>query len=382
MDDMKLVVQTQLLPDATQAAKLKAIVERFNATANVVAGVAFEQRTANVFELRRLCYAEVRERFGLSSQMAQLAIKAARDAYCRDKSIRPRFRKHAAIAYDQRTMSFKGIDRVSLLTLEGRVVVPFILGKYQADRMTLKKGQSDLVLRKDGKWFLIVTVDVPDGALVPATDFIGVDLGIANLVTDSDGGHHSGKPVETVRRKHNLQRKRLQRKGTKGAKKKLKRTAAKESRFRRHENHCIAKTIVQAAKRTGRGIALEDLTGIRERVTARGGDARNRLGGWGFAQLGGFIGYKAQAAGVPVVHVDPRYTSQTCAQCGHRERSNRKSQSEFRCQACGHEAHADVNAARNVRYAALVQAGALAVPCNAATGLDSPSGLSRKAAGL
>jgi IS605 OrfB family transposase len=239
-------------------------------------------------------------------------------------------------------MSFKGLDRVSLLTLEGRVVVPFILGSYQREGMSLPRGQSDLVLRQDGKWFLIVTVDVPDTAPVPVTDFLGVDLGIANVATDSDGTKHSGKPVEDVRRKHNLQRKRLQKKGTKGAKKKLKRVSQKEARFRRHENHRISKAIVAKAEGTGRGIALEDLQGIRDRVTVRGGEARNRLSSWAFAQLGAFIGYKARRAGVPVVSVDPRYTSQTCPECGHRARANRKSQAEFRCQACGHEQHADV----------------------------------------
>jgi putative transposase len=240
--------------------------------------------------------------------------------------------------------------------------------------MKLRKGQSDLVLRKDGKWFLLVTVDVPETAPIPATNFLGVDLGIANIATDSDGTKHSGKAVEDVRRKHNLQRKRLGKRNTKGAKKKLKRIAAKESRFRRHENHCISKTIVETARRTGRGIALEDLKGIRERVTARGGDAKNRLSGWAFGQLYAFLSYKAQLAGVPVVTVDPRNTSRTCAVCGHCEKANRKSQAEFRCKACGHESHADVNAARVIR--------ALAVSCNAAIGLDSPRGLSRKAAGL
>jgi putative transposase len=242
---------------------------------------------------------------------------------------------------------------VSLLTLEGRILLPFILGSYQREGLALRKGQSDLVLRKDGKWFLLVSVDVPEGTPTPATDFIGVDLGIANLATDSDGAQYSGKPVDDVRKRYNLQRKRLQRKGTKGGKNKLKRTAAKESRFRRHENHCISKQIVQTAKRTDRGIALEDLKGFRERATARGGDARNRLSGWSFHQLFAFLDYKGTWNGVPIVQVDPAYTSRTCSECGHRERSNRKSQSEFQCMACGHESHADVNAARNLRLRAL-----------------------------
>jgi putative transposase len=360
---MKLAVQLQLLPDAEQAKSLRAIVERFNEAANWVAAECFAREEANQFAVRKFAYREVRERFGMSSQMAQLAIKNVCDAYKRDKTKRVRVRKHAAIVYDQRTMSFKGIDRVSLLTLSGRTVVPFVLGKYQAERFTHAKGQADLVLRKDGKWFLLVTVDVPDGAPVPATDFIGVDFGIARIATTSDGETFSGTAVEAVRRKHNLQRKRLGRRNTKGAKKKLKRVAGKETRFRRHENHLISKRIVETARRTGRGIALEDLRGIRERTRARGGDARNRLSGWSFGQLFADVSYKAQLAGVPVVTVDPRNTSRTCAVCGHCEKANRKSQSEFSCRSCGHRADADVNAALNLK--ALAER-------NAATGLAGP----------
>ena len=224
------------------------------------------------------------------------------------------------------------------------------MGKYQTDRFSLKKGQSDLVLRKDGKWFLTVTVDVPSKRTpISATDFLGVDLGIARIATDSDGNAYSGKPIDDVRRKHNLQRKRLGKRNTKGAKKKLKRVAGKEARYRKHVNHVISKSIVQSAERTGRGIALEDLTHIRARVTARGGEARNRLSGWSFAELGSFVAYKSQLAGVPVVYVDPRNTSRMCAECGHVDKANRKSQAEFSCKACGHEANADQNAARNIR---------------------------------
>jgi putative transposase len=350
---MNLTVQIQLIPDTDADAKLRTVMERFNAACNWIAGECFARQEASVFEVRKFAYHEVRARFGLSSQMTQLAIKAVCDVDKRDKSIRPAFHKHAAIPYDARTMSFKGIDRVSLLTLEGRVLVPFILGVYQAERIALPKGQCRLVLRRDGKWFLIVTVDVPVEAPIPATDFIGVDLGIANIATDSDGKQHSGADVEKVRKKHNLQRKRLARKGTKDAHRKMRRIGKKEARFHRHQNHVISKQIVQTAQRTGCGIALENLKGIGKRVTARGGDAKNRLGSWGFAQLGGFIVYKARLAGVPVEFVNPRSTSQTCAECGDRRKSNRRSQAEFVCKACGHQAHADRNAARNIRALAL-----------------------------
>jgi IS605 OrfB family transposase len=359
---MKLTLQTQLLPEQDHASRLKATVERFNEAADWLAGKAFEARVGNKIVLQRMHYAELRERFGISAQTAVRCIAQVCEAYRRDKTKRPRFRKHAAMPFDQRMMSFKGDDRVSILTLDGRIVVPFVMGKRQAEKFPHAKGQADLVLREDGKWFLLVTVNLPEGPPTPTTDFIGVDLGIANIASDSDGNTHSGADVEKVRRKHNLQRKRLQRKGTRGAKKKLKRIARKEARFRKHENHVISKAIVENARGTGRGIALEDLKGIRDRITARGSDARNRLSGWSFGQLYAFLSYKAELAGVPVVTVDSRNTSRTCSECGHCEKANRKNRSEFRCKACGHESHADVNAALNIR--------ALAA-CKTATELDS-----------
>lgn len=260
---MKLTVQIQLMPERDHAERLRETVERFNEAANWLAGIAFERKTSNKILLQRIAYAELREQFGLSAQMAVRCIAQVCEAYKRDRSIRPVFRKHAAMPFDQRMMSFKGVDRVSLLTLGGRILVPMLIGKYQAERIGYPKGQADVVRRNDGKWFLLVTVDVPSGTKAPTTDFVGVDLGIANIATDSDGEEHSGKDVERTRKKHNLQRKRLQRKNTKGAKKKLKRLARKESRFRRHENHRISKAIVAKAKGTDRGIALEDLKGIR-----------------------------------------------------------------------------------------------------------------------
>jgi IS605 OrfB family transposase len=351
---MKLTVRIRLMPDVVQAERLKAMTERFNAAADWIAGELFARKVSNKIEAQRLLYHEVRRRFGLSAQTAILCIHRACEAYKRDRSKRPGFRKDAGITYDVRTMSFKGIDKVSLLGLEGRLVVPMLVTGYQAERLGYPKGQCDLI-RRDGKWYLSVTVDVPECLPLDPADFIGVDLGIANIAVDSDGNAHSGEDVERIRRKHNLQRQRLCRRGTKGARKKIKRMRDKEARFRRHQNHVISKRIVESARRTGRGIALEDLEGMRERVTAKGGDARNRLSGWALAQLGSFLGYKAQLAGVPVLYVDPRDTSRTCAECGHCEKANRKSQGEFSCQACGHQAHADANAARNIRARALAK---------------------------
>lgn len=353
---MQLTIQLHLQPDPKTAISLVEMMERFNEAANWIAARLFEEKLANKVDAQKLLYREARSRFDLSAQTAILCIHRVCEAYKRDRTIQPVFRPHSAITYDCRCMSFKGLSLVSLLVLTGRVLVPFIMGKYQEERFCHAKKQADLVLREDGKWFLLVSVVVPDGAPVPVTDFIGIDLGVVNIATDSDGKAYSGKAVDDVRRKHNLQRKRLQHKGTKGARKKLKRIAGKEARFRKHTSHVISKVIVEAAKRTGRGIALENLTHIRDRITARGGEARNRLGGWAFFQVRSFIGYKSILAGIPVVNVDPRNTSRTCSECGHCEKANRKSQDRFSCKACGFSCNADWNAAKNIRF--LAQAAA------------------------
>jgi putative transposase len=263
----------------------------------------------------------------------------------------PVFRPRGAITYDERILAFKGPDRVSLWAFGGRMVVPLAYGEYQAERFDRLKGQVDLVYR-DGECFLYATADMPEDVPIEVRDFLGVDLGLVNIATDSDGETFSGEPVERVRRRHHRNRMRAQRKGTKGAKKRLKRLSRREARFRRHVNHGISKALVAKAKGTDRGIALEDLKGIRERTTVRAG-RRSRHSGWAFGQLRSFVEYKAVLAGLPVVAVDPRDTSRACSECGHCEKANRKNRAEFECRHCGYSTDADLNAARNLRVRGL-----------------------------
>ena len=121
----------------------------------------------------------------------------------------------------------------------------------------------------------------------------------------------------------------------------------------RDVNHCISKTLVGKAKDTRRGIKLEDLSGIRRRVTVRKAQ-RSDLHSWAFRQLRTFVGYKAALAGVPVVLVDPRNTSRECSRCGHIDKRNRPTRDDFRCVSCTHTEGADTNAARNISRRAAV----------------------------
>lgn len=344
---MKLTLQLQILPDAEQRQRLLATMERVNEAATFAAQCGFKAKVFSQPSVHKLAYAEIRSRYGLSAQMAVRAIGKAVECFSRDKTKCPVFRKHSAITYDERIMGFKGLDRVSLWALpEKRVIVPLVYGEYQKQRFDRIKGQADLVYRK-GRLYLYCTVDLPDRAPVQPADFLGVDLGVANIASDSDGKRHSGSQIKSVRHRHRRLRTKLQKKQTRAAKRRLKKLAGKERRFATHVNHCISKQIVAKAERTERGIAVEDLNGIRGRVTALR-KQRAVLHSWAFSQLRLFLEYKARLAGVLLVTVDPRNTSRTCAECGHCAKENRRSQDKFRCRSCNHEANADTNAAVNI----------------------------------
>ena len=347
---MNTTLIVKLAPTPEQHVALLATMERFNEACNYVADVAFEQKSANKFALQKLVYQTLRERFGLSSQMAVRVVGKVTEAYKRDKTKRVQFRKHGAIVYDQRILSWKGLDRVSILALSGRLLIPVIMGEYQAQRLRRVRGQADLILR-DGVFYLGVVVDVPEGTPVNPDGWLGVDLGIVNIASDSDGDVYSGAALNGIRARHARLRAKLQRKGTKSAKRLLKKRRRKESRFARHVNHVISKRVVTKALDTSRGIALEDLTGIRERTTVKRAQRRTHHS-WAFYQLRTFIQYKAQLRGVRVLLVDPRNTSRTCPVCGCIDKANRRTQSQFLCVSCGFAGLADHIAARNIAFRA------------------------------
>ncbi|MCC5476640.1 transposase [Streptomyces sp. JA03] len=396
---MKLVVQVKLLPTPEQATALEATLRACNEAADWVSEVAFEKDVKRSFALRKHTYAEIRARWNLGAQAAQHVIKKTCDAYATLKaslragnlgkagSKRHRkatgkpvsFRPEAAQPYDDRMLSWQIAERrLSVWTVQGRVKdVAFTGSPEQLATLALyRKGESDLVCR-DGMWFLNATCEIPEApANTGPVDFLGVDLGIANIATTSDGRIMAGRELNRIRTRERKLRAKLQKKNTPSAKRRLKRRRRKEARRAKDINHKIAKHVVAEAERTGRGIALEDLTGIRERVRLRK-PQRATHSSWAFAQLGAFIAYKARKAGVPVVYVDPAYTSRTCAECGHIDRANRVSQAWFACRSCGFVDHADRNGSRNIRARAWelwrrgVQSTAPAPPLNLKGGLDA-----------
>lgn len=363
---MKLVIRVKLLPTPQQASALQATLHACNEAANHASRHAFTTSTKRNRELRAQTYRQIKERWSLGAQAAQHVIKKTCDAYAalagnlkagnlgRPGSKRHTrattkpitFRPDAAQPYDDRMLSWQTEQRtVSIWTVQGRIKrIPYT---GQEDQLLLlarrRQGESDLI-QQNGNWYLLATIDVPEPPENPSPQaFIGVDLGIENIATTSTGNRHSGRRLNRTRNNDRTLRTRLQKKNTRSAKRRAKRHAGKEARRTRDINHKISKHIVAEAQRTGRGIALEDLSGIRERARLKK-PQRVTINSWAFAQLGAFIEYKARRAGVPVVYVSPAYTSQECSRCHHIDKRNRPNQADFTCRNCGFVEHADLNA--------------------------------------
>jgi len=323
-------------------------LEHVNSACNWLSEQAWAQRVFGQYNLHHLGYYALREKFSLPSKITARLIAKVANAYKKDKKGMRRFRKHGTIDYEDGCLRWHlSKDEVSILTTaEGRQKIPFVCGEKQRQLLENRHGQSGLVL-VDGKFYLLACCNVEAPEPSGVTDYLGVDLGIINIATDSDGSVYSGSNVNGLRHRHRRLRQKLQSKGTKSATRLLNKRRSKESRFVADVNHQISKCLIATAQGTDRGLALEDLKGICDRVTVRRSQ-RVTLHSWSFFQLRSFVTYKAELAGVPVVFVDPRNTSRTCPACGHIDKANRRSQSSFSCVSCGFSGLADHIAAINI----------------------------------
>ena len=211
-------------------------------------------------------------------------------------------------------------------------------------------GSLKLWRSRKGIWYacLSVSTDVPDAE--PTGRWIGIDRGqnvpMSAATPDGPVLFWKAQRIRHIRRVYAARRKKLQAAGKHRAVKKLER---RERRLITHINHCLSKDVVALARRCNAGIRLEDLSGIRQRSTQRQStktDAGQNRDYWPCSQLAQFISYKAQLAGVAVEHVPAAYTSQMCHRCGA---LGTRKQHTFVCRRCHYHAHADANAAQNIR---------------------------------
>ena len=259
------------------------------------------------------------------------------------------------IRYDARSSWVKWDTLTcSLATVEGRVELPFTVPAHLRAYIGYKVCSADLCSR-NGRYTLHIVVSLPSPDIAPSAEVVGVDLGLTRPAVTSTR-HFLGEKrwKEQERRTFRLKRK-LQAKGTRSAKRHLKKLSGKQFRRRKDHDHVLSKRIVESTPE-GATIVLENLKHIRETSSMGRGKAgskkrenKRRLHSWSFAQLFSFVQYKAERKGIQVVKVDPRHTSQTCSRCHFQHRSNRRSQSLFKCRECGYTLHADLNASYNIR---------------------------------
>lgn len=339
---MKLTLKIKLLPTDEQANLLLDTMKEANAICNAISDVAWQEKIFNNFKLHHKVYHSYKATFQLSSQMLIRQIAKVADAYKLDKKTKRTFRPLGSIAYDSRIMTYKPNNVVSLWCIGGRQKIKFVC--HNPDYLPYIKGEADLVYKK-GKFYLFQTVDVPEEDIDDVESFLGVDFGLVSIATLSNGKEFNSKKLQDYREKRQKVRSSVQNKRTRGSKKLLKRLSGRERTTASITNHTIAKQIVQIAKEENRGIAIEDLKGIRFSSLKKGKKFRTRVGKWSFNQLRQYISYKAILNGVQVVLVNPRYTSKTCSNCHHI--GNRKGK-VFECNNCGNNMDADVNASINI----------------------------------
>jgi IS605 OrfB family transposase len=346
-----------------QRVSLRRTTELFTASFNRVCEIGWLQNRINGVELHHLTYYREKATSGLQADLvcaarvkATEALKSARalqkkgtDVSCPSSSLCP-------IRYNAKSATISlGGGKASLASIDGRQHVTFKVAPYYEQYIDWKVRSSDLCIDRRGRVFLHVIVEAPEPLFVPSGKVLGADLGIKRPAVTSNNKFFGERRWREIEDRYFRLVRKLQAKGTKSAKRHLKKLARRINRFRADCDHVLSRRIVDSVS-PGATIVLEDLTDIRARVKARK-KQRRRLHGWSFARLKSFLIYKSLVVGVRVEFVDPRYTSQKCSNCGYISRSNRKKQSEFRCKSCGFELNADLNAARNIRNNYLASAG-------------------------
>ncbi|WP_254568693.1 transposase [Oscillatoria sp. HE19RPO] len=354
-----LTVSCKLMVTPQQVEKLDVVLAVFASCCEFVNDKTPEKLT-NQKAVQSLIYKEARAHSGLSAQMTIHAIRrvCANRKVAKQKGRPVKNFAPTSATYDVRTFTFKEADwMVSLTMLKGREKFNLHIGDYQK---RLLQGQTPksatLVKRNDGSFYLNIQLESEPPAIPDPDDVLGIDLGRTDLVCTSKGEKFSGQQITQTRDRYSRVRASLQHKASKGTRSTrrrcrqvLQRLSGRERRFQTWLNHTISYRLTRTAKASNQAIALEDLTGIRERTNElpRSKTERRRSNSWAFYQLRQFLTYKGVKFGVDIRIVDPRYTSKTCHCC--KVIGNRQGK-KFECLnlKCGWVGDADENGANNI----------------------------------
>ncbi|GER86927.1 transposase [Dictyobacter vulcani] len=392
---MKTMITAKLKLNTTseQFAALRATQLAYRDALNSVSQYAFTHgKMSNAVRLQEGTYDEIRACFHLPSQMAcsvprqvgatykALWTKVKKNAEARKSGYTkkrykgldqaPKYVSPTLTYQSRKDYTFKKDQQVSILTLEGRVIVSYTgynqhvaLIQHGADI-----GAAQLWYDKPRKTFyLLVALEINTADPTPDTHtgIAGVDVGVRYLAVTSDTKgactFYAGKQIVPKANHYARLRKRLQKQGTRSATRRLVAISGRERRLKLDANHRVSKSIVTAHPHSL--IGLENLADIRERTRRRKGKkaskkqrkANHAYSKWSFAELQSMIAYKALLHSSMAIKVDTHYTSQACPMCGHTTPDNRpKHGLLFVCQNCMYTLHADLVGARNVTMRTLL----------------------------
>lgn len=359
MEQMTLTAKIQIAVKAEDKALLDDTMSAYTAACNFVSDYVFLTHDLKQFSLNKVLYTDIREKFGLRSQMAQSVLKTVVARYKtilenEGKWIKPSFRRPQYDLVWSRDYSLKQ-DHFSVNTLEGRVKLPYFSGGMEKyfDHTVYKFGTAKLV-NKHGKYFLHipVTFDVEESNIEDICNVVGIDRGINFVVATYNSSHKagfvSGRAIKHKRAKYCKLRKELQMRHTPSARRRMKAIGQRENRWMQDVNHCVSKALVKNNPKHTLFV-LEDLKGVRnvtERVRVKD---RYVSVSWSFFNLEQKLIYKAKQNQSSVIKVDPHYTSQRCPVCGHTERSNRNKKIHlFTCKHCNYKSNDDRIGAMNL----------------------------------
>jgi len=385
--EQTLTLACKLQPTPEQVAKIDATLQAFADACNY-ANESVPAQITNKPTLQSLVYQDLREKFGLS---ANLAVRACARVGANRKTAKLKGKpvkgfKPTSADYDARIFSFRERDwTVSLTLIGGRERIAMQLGDYQMGKLKGRVPTSaQLCKHRDGLYYLHIqlTDDAPEP--IKSNRVIGVDFGRREIARTSTNKGWDGQQINQVRDHYARVRASLQRKASKGtrttrrrARQVLQRLSGREKRFQSWLNHNISHQILSEAKELSAIVAIEDLTGIRERTNQqpRSKTERRRSNSWAFYQLRQYLEYKGIKYGVEVVAVPPAYTSQTCHACNH---IGLRSGKVFKCGNCGWHGDADWNGAMNIsKIGAVVSRlrGSETLSCSLGLLKDSRNGL-------
>jgi len=355
--EQTLTITCKLRPTSEQALKIEALLKAFADACNFV-NQSVKPSVTSKTTIQSQVYHDIREQFGLSANQAVRVCARVganrKTAKLKNKPVKA-FRPTSA-DYDARIFAFREKDwTVSLTLLDGREHISLDIGNYQRGKLKGRKPTSaQLCQHRDGFYYIHIqlTDDAPEP--IKPDKVLGVDFGRREIAKTSTGQGWDGKQLNQVRDRFSRVRASLQKKASKGTRSSrrrcrqvLQRLSGRERRFQQWLNHSISAAIIREAKELNAAVAIEDLTGIRERTNQqpRSKTERRRSNSWAFYQLRQFLAYKAIKEGIELVAVPPAYTSQTCHCCNHIGLRSGKS---FNCGHCGWQGDADSNGAINI----------------------------------